>query len=397
MDEVWTARRQDPRSGDARRTTPTTTSGRKPQRRRDGAGARQRHHHLGPGRAAACSTTTSWRTADDVVDALDQAARAKEVQGDRAAHRFARRHLSRRRRHGRRRRPRPLGRQAGDRLDGRRRGVGRLSRGGARRRDRGPARHHHRLDRRVRHLAGRLGAAEHRWASRSSGWRSAPMPACTRPSRRPPPAQSAAIIARARRDLCRLHAPGRRGAQARRAPGSMRRRAAASSPASTPRRAGLVDELGGLQLALNIAKAKAGIDEARPVRGPPLPRRDRPLAEGASTACCGWPASTPGVRRSARRARCARPWRASASPAGPATSACRRCRRSGARGERSSRLRAPSPSRRSSASSSTRPCIGRCWRSTMRATCSASAARSNRPRVMCGSNGSPPGVGLSAS
>ncbi len=31
------------------------------------------------------------------------------------------------------------------------------------------------------------------------------------------------------------------------------------------RRAGLVDELGGLQLALSIAKAKAGIDESRPV------------------------------------------------------------------------------------------------------------------------------------
>jgi protease-4 len=32
------------------------------------------------------------------------------------------------------------------------------------------------------------------------------------------------------------------------------------------RRAGLVDELGGLQLALNIAKAKAGIDDSRPIR-----------------------------------------------------------------------------------------------------------------------------------
>jgi len=32
------------------------------------------------------------------------------------------------------------------------------------------------------------------------------------------------------------------------------------------KRAGLVDELGGLQLALSIAKAKAGIDEGQPIR-----------------------------------------------------------------------------------------------------------------------------------
>src|SRR5262249_38094498 len=31
------------------------------------------------------------------------------------------------------------------------------------------------------------------------------------------------------------------------------------------KKAGLIDELGGLQLALNIAKAKAGIDEAKPI------------------------------------------------------------------------------------------------------------------------------------
>lgn len=37
------------------------------------------------------------------------------------------------------------------------------------------------------------------------------------------------------------------------------------------RKAGLVDELGGLQLALNIAKAKAGIDESRPVELHPFP------------------------------------------------------------------------------------------------------------------------------
>ena len=39
------------------------------------------------------------------------------------------------------------------------------------------------------------------------------------------------------------------------------------------KRAGLVDELGGLQLAISIAKAKAGIDEARPVQRAPLSRR----------------------------------------------------------------------------------------------------------------------------
>ena len=37
------------------------------------------------------------------------------------------------------------------------------------------------------------------------------------------------------------------------------------------KKAGLVDELGGLQLALNIAKAKAGIDEARQVELRPFP------------------------------------------------------------------------------------------------------------------------------
>ena len=44
------------------------------------------------------------------------------------------------------------------------------------------------------------------------------------------------------------------------------------------KRAGLVDELGGLPLALSIAKAKAGIDESRDRRCPPLPGRERPLA-----------------------------------------------------------------------------------------------------------------------
>ena len=75
----------------------------------------------------------------------------------------------------------------------------------------------------------------------------------------------------------------------------MRRRAAASSPASTPRSAGLIDELGGLQLALNIAKAKAGIDESRPGRAPPLSRPNPTAGRRSWTACCGWPASTPRV------------------------------------------------------------------------------------------------------
>ena len=40
------------------------------------------------------------------------------------------------------------------------------------------------------------------------------------------------------------------------------------------RRAGLVDELGGLHLALNIAKAKAGIDEGQPIRVRRFPAED---------------------------------------------------------------------------------------------------------------------------
>ena len=43
------------------------------------------------------------------------------------------------------------------------------------------------------------------------------------------------------------------------------------------RSAGLVDELGGLELALSIAKAKAGIDEARPVRIRRFPAEEDPL------------------------------------------------------------------------------------------------------------------------
>ena len=40
------------------------------------------------------------------------------------------------------------------------------------------------------------------------------------------------------------------------------------------RNAGLIDELGGLQLALSIAKAKAGIDESRPIRVRRFPAED---------------------------------------------------------------------------------------------------------------------------
>ncbi|MCW5735624.1 MAG: signal peptide peptidase SppA [Enhydrobacter sp.] len=43
------------------------------------------------------------------------------------------------------------------------------------------------------------------------------------------------------------------------------------------RRAGLVDELGGLQLALSIAKAKAGIDEAGPVQIRRFPAEEDPF------------------------------------------------------------------------------------------------------------------------
>ena len=59
------------------------------------------------------------------------------------------------------------------------------------------------------------------------------------------------------------------------------------------KQAGLIDELGGLQLALSIAKAKAGIDEVAAGRAARLPARVRPLAEGRRSRCCGWPASTP--------------------------------------------------------------------------------------------------------
>ena len=64
------------------------------------------------------------------------------------------------------------------------------------------------------------------------------------------------------------------------------------------KKAGLIDELGGLQLALSIAKAKGGIDEQRQVELPP-PRPIRPLQK-VRIACGGWPASTPKGRRASR-------------------------------------------------------------------------------------------------
>ena len=187
----------------------------------------------------------------------------------RAAHRFARRHLSRRRCHRRRRRPRPLGRQAGDRLDGRRRGVGRLPRRHSRRRDRGPAHHHHRLDRRVQHLAGGLRAADMLGVKveRLSIGTNAGMYS---PFQAPTPAQSAAVS----RELDTVYAEfTRQVGEARKLDGARLDAAARGRVLSgdDAKQAGLIDELGGLQLALNIAKAKAGIDESRQSRSTAFP------------------------------------------------------------------------------------------------------------------------------
>ena len=78
------------------------------------------------------------------------------------------------------------------------------------------------------------------------------------------------------------------------------------------KKAGLIDELGGLQLALNIAKAKAGIDESRQVELRPFPpSRDRWQKVVERLLRLAGP--TPRVRPSARRARCATPSPASAS------------------------------------------------------------------------------------
>ena len=199
-------------------------------------------------------------------------------QGDRAAHRFAGRHLSRGRRHRRRGRARPRRRQAGDRVDGRRRGIGRLSRRPARRCHRGPAHHHHGLDRRVRHLAG---------GDRAAG--------LARRQRRAAfgrhqcrhvlglPAADHGAAAAIQRQLDEIYADfTRQVGEARKLDGNRLDAAARGRVFSgiDAKKAGLIDELGGLQLALSIAKAKAGIDESRQVELRAYPPEHRPLAEG---------------------------------------------------------------------------------------------------------------------
>ena len=133
----------------------------------------------------------------------------------------------------------------------------------------------------------------------------------------PTEAQKAAINKRARPDLRRFHAPGRRGAQARPAPRSMPPRAAACFSGVDAKQAGLVDELGGLQLALQIAKAKAGIDEAPADPRAPLPARERPLAEARRS------------RDAARWRRFARADAQGAARAARCAGAIRHCRRPG--------------------------------------------------------------------
>ena len=212
----------------------------------------------------ACSTTIRTATAEDVVDALDDAARAKEVKAivlridspggtypasDAMADAVARARARR---------------QAGVVS------MGDVAASGgylaAVRADVIVAQpgHHHRLDRRVRHLAGRVGAA--RDAGRA-GRAPRHRPQCGHVLDLPgaEPGAAAGDQSRARRDLCRFHPPGRRGAQARCRP-ARRRGARPVFTGVDAKRAGLVDELGGLQLALSIAKAKAGIDEGQPIR-----------------------------------------------------------------------------------------------------------------------------------
>ena len=112
------------------------------------------------------------------------------------------------------------------------------------------------------------------------------------------------------------------------------------------KRAGLVDELGGLQLALSIAKAKAGIDEVRPIEIVRFPAEHRPLAASARPRHASSPASTrrgPTIRapREVREALA----RFGIVPA-PAMSACRPAaalalrRRSSAQPDRRRRCRA---------------------------------------------------------
>src|SRR5258708_36337308 len=84
------------------------------------------------------------------------------------------------------------------------------------------------------------------------------------PFQAPTPAQSAAVS----RELDTIYAEfTRQVGEARKLDGSGLDAAARGRVFSgvDAKKAGLIDELGGLQLALNIAKAKAGIDETRQI------------------------------------------------------------------------------------------------------------------------------------
>ena len=154
------------------------------------------------------------------------------------------------------------------------------------------------------------------------------------PFHAPTPAQSAAVS----RELDTVYAEfTRQVGETRKLDGARLDAAARGRVLSgdDAKKAGLIDELGGLQLALNIAKAKAGIDESRQVEIHHFPAELGALAEGAG-AC---PAAgrhgreRPEPARATRGARDAGPLRHRRR--GPATSACRRCRRSGASSSRS--------------------------------------------------------------
>ena len=196
------------------------------------------------------------------------------------------------------------------------------------------------------------------------------------PSRRRRRRSALAISARARRGLCRFHAPGRRGAQARRRPA--RRGGARPRLLRRRRQARRPDRRAGRPAAR--AQHRQGQGRHRRSRGrsrsaafPPRTTAGR----RSSSASCGWPASTPRVRRFARRARCAKPWRGSASWRGPATSACRRCRRSGARGERWRESRGPR--RRAAAAPAPRP--GHAWADAGARRCAPPARPRRRGRT----------------
>ena len=294
----------------------------------------------------------------------------------RAAHRFARRHLSRRRCHRRRRRPRPLGGQAGDRLDGRRRGVGRLSRRHSRPTSSWPSPPPS-PPRSACSASGRSPrSCWPRWASGSSGWRSAPMPACIRPSSR----RRRHSAPRSARELDTVYAEfTRQVGEARKLDGARLDAAARgrvfSGVDAKQRRPG---RRAGRPAAR--AQHRQGQGRHRRIaagRDPPLPGRVRPLAEDAGARPAAGRRRGQGSRRFARRARCARPWRGSASWRGPATSACRRCRRSGARGERWRESRGLR--RRGAAAPAPRP--GHAWADAGARRCAPPARRRRRGRT----------------